>query len=131
MHFGKEKSLTEPVSEKFVVPELEQQLKWLDYPVYHFDGIEQERHLSYLLEFSKLKAIQWTYVAGQPSALHYLPILKRIQSAGKALIIMVPPSDIPVLLDELSSKGLYLHTETETVEEAKAIIHYVEKNSKE
>lgn len=117
--------------ETFVVPELEQQLEWLEYPVYHFDGIEQERHLSYLLALPKIKAIQWTYVAGQPSPSHYMPILKRIQQAGKCLIIMAPPEDIPVLTDELSAKGLYLHTETETVEQAKAIIKYVEHNSKE
>lgn len=117
--------------QEFVIPELVKQMEWLEYPVYHFDGIEQERHLDYLLELSKLKAIQWTYVAGQPSPSHYLPILKRIQKAGKGLIIMAPPEDIPVLLGELSAKGLYLHTETETVEEAEAMIHYVEKNSKE
>jgi len=34
-------------------------------------------------------------------------------------------------MDNLSSKGLNLHTETETVEEAREIIKYVEKNSKE
>jgi hypothetical protein len=117
--------------EEFVVPELEKQLEWLEYPVYHFDGIEQERHLSCLLDLPRLKAIQWTYVAGQPSPSCYIPILKRIQKAGKGLIVMAPPDDIRILVDELSSKGLYLHTETETSEEAKAIIRYVEKNSKE
>ncbi|HHV99926.1 MAG TPA: trimethylamine corrinoid protein 2 [Clostridiaceae bacterium] len=117
--------------EEFVIPEIEQQLEWLEYPVYHFDGIEQERHLHYLLELSKLKAIQWTYVEGQLPPSNYIHILKRMQEAGKSLIIMAPPEDIPILLDQLSSKGLYLHTQTETVEEAKALIKYVEENSKE
>ncbi len=117
--------------EQFVVPELEQQMEWLEYPIYHFDGIEQERHLHMLLEFDKLKAIQWTYVAGQPLPSNFLHILKRIQEAGKCLILMAPPEDIPVLLDNLSSKGLYLHTEAETSEEALEIVRYVEKHSKE
>lgn len=116
---------------EFVLPELEEQMEWIEYPVYHFDGIEQEQHLPYLLSLSKLKAIQWTHVAGQPSAAYYLPILQRIQKAGKRLIIMAPPEDIPLLLDGLSAKGLYIHTETNRKKEAIKLIAYVEKHSKE
>lgn len=111
--------------------ELEDQIEWLDYPIYHFDGIEQEKHLNYILELKKLKAIQWTHVAGQPSASHFLPILKRIQDAGKCLIVMAPADDVPILLEHLSGKGLYIHTETEDQESAKAVIRYVEKYGKE
>lgn len=116
---------------EFVVDELNGQMEWLEYPVYHFDGVEQEQHLDYILNLDKLKAIQWTHVAGQPSASHFLPILKRMQEAGKGLIIMAPPGDIPKLLENLSGKGLYIHTETEDVETAKEIIKYVEKNGRE
>lgn len=116
---------------EFVLDELNQQMEWLEYPVYHFDGIEQEKHLIHLLALDKLKAIQWTHVAGQPSAAHYIPVLKRIQAAGKGLIIMAPSGDVPVLLGELSAKGLYLHTEAEDQEQAEEIVRYVEKNSKE
>ena len=49
---------------EFVVDELKQQMEWLEYPVYHFDGIEQEQHLDYILGLDRLKAIQWTHVAG-------------------------------------------------------------------
>lgn len=113
--------------EEFVVEELQHQLSWLEYPVYHFDGVEQEKHLDYILGFEKLKAVQWTHVAGQPSAAHFLPILKRIQEAGKGLIVMTPAEDIPVLLEHLSGKGLYIHTETDDVDSAKEVIKYVEK----
>lgn len=117
--------------EEFVINELKQQMEWLEYPVYHFDGIEQEKHLLHLLSLEQLKAIQWTHVAGQPSAGHYISILKRIQEAEKGLIIMAPPSDVPILMKELSSKGLYIHTEAEDEEEAKKIVRYVEKHTKE
>lgn len=117
--------------EEFVMDELNQQMEWLEYPVYHFDGIEQEKHLDCLLSLTKLRAIQWTHVAGQPSAAHYLPVLKRIQAAGKGLIIMAPASDIPLLLGELSARGLYLHTVAEDGEQAEEIVRFVEKNPKE
>jgi hypothetical protein len=123
--------ISEQLYEEFVIPELEQQMQWLEYSVYHFDGIEQLRHLPYILSLEKLKTIQWTYVAGQPSAAYYIPALKQIQKAGKSLIIMAPACDIPVLLDELSAKGLYIHTETQTADQAKEIIAYTAKHSRE
>ncbi|MDL2295174.1 trimethylamine corrinoid protein 2, partial [Ruminococcaceae bacterium OttesenSCG-928-D13] len=116
---------------EFVLDELTQQMEWLEYPVYHFDGIEQARHLDLLLSLDKLRAIQWTHVAGQPSAVHHLPVLQKMQKAGKALIVMLPPGDVAALLDGLSAKGLYIHTEVETPEQADELVRLVEKNSRE
>lgn len=115
---------------EFALPELQEQIEWIDYPVYHFDGIEQIKHLDYILSLDKLKAIQWTYVAGQPSAGHFIPVLQRIQEAGKSLIVMAPKEDVPVLLENLSADKLYIHCEAEDEEEAKNILKYIEKNSK-
>ena len=123
--------LSPTMYEEFILPELHEQMESLDYPVYHFDGVEQISHLPYLLSLEKLKAIQWTYVAGQPSAANYIPVLKRIQDAGKGLIIMAPSSDIPALMDGLSSKGLYIHTEARDETEAHEIEDYVKKHTKE
>jgi len=117
--------------EKFVMPELIGQMEWCEYPIYHFDGAEQARHLDLLLSLEKLKGIQWTAVAGQPSAAHYLPILQRMQRAGKRLIIMAPPTDVQPLLEGLSARGLYIHTETGSAEEARDLIRLTERLSKE
>lgn len=114
---------------ELILPELEEQAEWLDYPVYHFDGIEQAQHLDMILSIKKLKAIQWTHVAGQPPALQYLPILQKIQKAGKSLIIMTPPEDIPGLLNNLSHNGLYLNTETQTPEQAAQLVALVEQQA--
>ncbi|MEG1406860.1 MAG: trimethylamine corrinoid protein 2 [Ruthenibacterium sp.] len=116
--------------EEFVLPELEEQIQWIDYPVYHLDGMEQIKHLDSILSLKKLKAIQWTYVAGQPSAGHFIEPLQRIQQAGKNLIIMAPKEDLPVLLENLSSTGLYLHCEAEDSQEAQEIIRCVQMNSR-
>lgn len=117
--------------EQFVLPELLYQVRHIDYPVYHFDGIEQTKHLPYILSLEKLQAIQWTEVAGQPSPSHYLDTLRRIQKAGKKLIVMAPIDDVKPLLENLSAKGLYIHTEARNEQEAVELIHYVEKNSRE
>jgi len=116
---------------EFVVPELEDQMEWIEFPVYHFDGKEQIRHLEYLLSLPKLKMIQWTNVAGQEPPTAFIPVFKRIQQAGKCLLIFCNPSEIPVLLSELSSRGLYIHTFASSVEEAKDILKYVEHNTRD
>jgi len=116
--------------ENFVMPELEKQMEWIEYPVYHFDGIEQQRHLDCLLSLSKLKAIQWTEVAGQPSPSHFIPIIKKIQDAGKRLIVMCQKEDIIPLLQNLSATGLYLHVSANNPEEAKDILQLVENHSR-
>ena len=117
--------------QKFVIPELKQQMEWEEYPVYHFDGKEQINHLEHLLSLKQLKLIQWTNVDGQESPAHFIPVLKRMQEAGKSILVMTPAEDIPVLMEYLSSKGLYLHTYAPSVDEANAIIRYVEKHTHE
>jgi len=58
----------------FAMPELEELCDFLDYPVYHFDGQEQIRHLDSLLSLKKLRAIQWTPVAGQLPTSNFIPV---------------------------------------------------------
>ena len=93
---------------RFVVPELEELCEFLDYPVYHFDGQEQIRHLDLLLSVKKLRGIQWTHVAGQPKTSEFIEPLRRIQKAGKNLVLFPGLDEVEPLLDGLSSRGLML-----------------------
>ena len=52
--------------EEFIMEELGRTTKWLDYSIYHLDGIEQTRFLDMLLSIKELNMIQWTQVEGQP-----------------------------------------------------------------
>lgn len=110
---------------EFIVPELQKHCRFLDYPLYHFDGMEQIRHLDYLLSIPELRAIQWTQVAGQPPCTEFMSSLKRIQEAGKSLVIVVDPSQIRPLMENLSSKGLYMLTTASSKEDADAILKEV------
>ncbi|MBE5785939.1 MAG: hypothetical protein E7324_00190 [Clostridiales bacterium] len=115
--------------DEFILPELQAQCRFLEYPLYHLDGVEQIRHLDSLLSIPELKAIQWTQVVGQKPCTEYLPELRRIQAAGKSLIIIAEPHQVPVLMEQLSSRGLYLIVHTRTREEGEAILKTVEKGT--
>ena len=113
--------------EEFVLPELEETVEWLDYSVYHLDGKEQIRHLEMILSIKKLNMIQWTPVAGQPPTSDFIPVLKKIQKAGKGLVLLPQLWEVEKLLSELSPKGLQLVVNGVGSEaEAKALIKKVE-----
>lgn len=117
--------------ERFILPELEAQCALLEYPLYHLDGMEQIRHLDALLSIPRLKAIQWTQVAGQRPATAYLPELRRIQAAGKNLVILVEPEQIRPLMEGLSSKGLFLVARADDQEQAERMLRDVERYTHE
>ncbi len=112
---------------EFIEPELRSQTEFLDYSLYHFDGIEQIRHLDTLLSIEKLHTIQWTQVAGQPPCTEFIPELQKIQKAGKNLLIIVNPRQIEPLLQNLSSKGLCLNVRVRSEEEGESLLKNIEK----
>lgn len=112
--------------DEFVRQELECMGAWLDHMIYHFDGQEQIRHLDTLLSIEDISMIQWTPVAGQPPTSDFITVLKRIQDAGKGLILFPKKREIESIMSALSSKGLHLViTDAETEEEAKDIVKKV------
>ena len=88
---------------------------------------EQIRHLDTLLSIPKLHTIQWTQVVGQPPCTEFFPELKKIQKAGKNLLINVEPGQVEPLLQNLSSKGLCLNLYVGSPEEGEAILKQVKK----
>jgi hypothetical protein len=69
--------------------------------------------------------IQWTHVAGQPSPVHFIPVFRKIQAAGKNLLLQTNPRDMEILMENLSSKGLYLVIQAQNKEEADFVINRV------
>jgi hypothetical protein len=93
---------------EFILDELIMEIDWLDASIFHLDGPGALKHLDDLLAIPKLKGIQWVYGAGQPTASHWIPVLKKIQDAGKLIHISAQPDDLDVLLEQLRPEGLLL-----------------------
>ena len=105
--------------------ELALQAKWLDHTIYHLDGPHCIPHLDLLLSIPEIRAIQWVPGAGAPPMPHWIPLLKRIQAAGRGLHLQTEPEHVETLLSELSPKGLMLHTAVDSEDEADEMIHCV------
>jgi hypothetical protein len=107
----------------FVAPEVDELSRWLDHSMYHLDGPGARQHLETLLSLPKLGGIQWTPGAGNPGAMHWMPMLKRVQAAGKLLHIALAPNEVEAALGELRPEGLFIRTGCSSEEEAKELLN--------
>lgn len=108
--------------EEIVLPDLQAYCQWLDYPIYHLDGPGALKHLDLLLSIPELRAIQWTAGAGQPEMPHWIPMLRRIQQAGKGLYLYVNPVDVEPLMAALRPEGVILNMWAPTPAEADVLV---------
>jgi hypothetical protein len=113
------------------LPSLEEQTRFLDQSIHHLDGEGNWPHAPALCELPRLRAIQIVPGDGKPSALHYLPMLKQIQAAGKSLQLFLEPREVETALGELSARRLIIYTSCETEAEAQELLRKVEKWSRE
>jgi hypothetical protein len=111
------------------LPALRRQTDFLDYSVYHVDGINAFAHVPMLCELPGIQAIQILPGAGKPSPLHYTEALEAVQSRGKNLHITIPADEVEHAVKTLSAKGLFISTHTETEAEARELIKVVERHS--
>ena len=116
--------------ERIFLDGLTRQIDFLDFSIYHVDGVEAFRHVDLLCGIKKLNALQILPGAGKPSPLYYMDILKKVQGCGKNLHISIPPHEVKTALDNLSSKGLMIDTFCENEEDARDLIDCAVKWSK-
>lgn len=123
--------ISEDCFEEFIIPELTEEIDWLHSSIYHLDGVGALRHLDRLLQIPKLKGIQWVPGEGQPSAGHWIDVLKKIQSAGKCIQIHCQPDDIAPLCENLDPQGLNIVCWAPDIESGETLIRDAERIYKE
>lgn len=110
---------------ELILPSIEQQTEWIGRTMYHLDGPDAIRHLDSLLSLPKLSGIQWIPGAGSPPMSEWIPLLKRIQKAGKLQHLICQKAEVRKLLRELEPEGILLDTICGSVKEADQLISEV------
>ena len=106
---------------QWVVPELEQMARFLEYNMYHLDGTLASRHLPMILEIDELRGIQ--YGAGHGHTLdEEIPVFKRIQEAGRVQYFHVPYDRVEEILQVFDPRGLLIFTTAPSIEAADALL---------
>ena len=122
-------NVSNPMFKRFFLPELQVSAEFLDHCLYHLDGQAQLRHLDDLLSVPGIGVIQWTSVVGQPGYMHFIDTFKKIQAAGKTVLLNeVRVQDVEPLLDALGSEKLFILTGASSQEEANAVLKMAEKH---
>jgi len=98
--------ISEEQYEELIVEEIEKEVAFLDASIYHLDGPGALRHLDRILKIPGLNGVQWVYGAGQPTASHWLDVIKKIQDAGKCLVMSVQANELEFMLNNVAPEGV-------------------------
>lgn len=116
--------------EDLFLPPLIETARTVDYCVYHLDGTVALQHLDLLLSLPEIRAIQWVPGAGHEAILQWVPLIRRIQKAGKSVLVYAKPAEIPALLGEVSARGLCIGTGCTSEPEARELLDVVSRRSR-
>lgn len=120
--------ISDDMYREFVDPELRQEISFLKNSIFHLDGPDALKHLDKILEIEELKGVQWVYGAGQPTASHWIDVLKKIQNAKKMIEINIVPDDLFVLLENIRPEGVLYKITCENEDQAEYLLKIAEDN---
>lgn len=117
--------LSHDMFEEFVRDEIIRESKMYDACMFHLDGPDASKHLDALLKIDSINGIQWQYGAGATTAKDWIPLMKKIQAAGKNIIVDIVYDDIEPLIKNLAPEGLMLNAYCSSPQEADAVMEKV------
>ena len=112
------------------LPSLIRRASHVEKSIYHLDGTLALRHIDLILGIRELDAIQWEPGVQCENILEWIPLMQKIQAAGKALYVSGPrpdPATAKELLKNLSPKGLMMPVAVKSCDEAERFLEDVEK----
>ncbi|MDR2516265.1 MAG: hypothetical protein LBC88_02655 [Spirochaetaceae bacterium] len=113
--------------EKFVMPCLERECAHMDHNIFHLDGKAVARHLDAILTLPKLNAVQWVQGVGDDEPiLQWMPLIKKIQAAGKGVVVDLTVKELEPFMEQTAPRGIYLCIPTESQEEEEAVLKRLE-----
>ena len=94
---------------EFYLPSLQEEVRHTTHNVFHLDGKGLLRHLDPILSIPEIQAIQWVQGVGDDlPILQWLPVIKRIQAAGKGVVVDLQLSELEPFIAAMKPEGLYL-----------------------
>lgn len=111
--------------EEIFLPPLRRAMRDFSRNLYHLDGTDALRHLDVLLATPEIDGIQWVPGAGRERLAQWIPLVRRIQAAGKCVQLLARPEEIEPLLREVPPDGLLFTTSCASEAEGRALVERV------
>lgn len=95
---------------RFVLPDLVTQAEALDHAIYHLDGVGQLPFVDDLISEPAISGIQWVPGAGKepPGSPSWDSLYRKIQAAGKNIVLGVSPENLSRMYQALEPEGLHV-----------------------
>jgi hypothetical protein len=91
------------------LPSLRREAAHMTHNIFHVDGKGVARHLDRILEVPNIQAIQWVQGVGTDEPiLQWMPVIRRIQAAGKGVIVDLKLHELEPFIDAMRPEGIYL-----------------------
>ncbi|MFH0760202.1 MAG: hypothetical protein V2A67_01710 [Bacteroidota bacterium] len=95
--------------DEFVLPTLQQEVKHMTHNVFHLDGKGVANHVDKILAISEINAIQWVQGVGDDQPImQWVPFIKKIQAAGKSLVLDIQVHELEDFIGAMDPRGLML-----------------------
>jgi hypothetical protein len=95
--------------DEFYLPSLLAEVKHTTHNVFHLDGKGMLRHLDRILAIPEIQAVQWVQGAGSDvPIMQWLPAIKKIQAAGKGVVVDLQLAELEPFIAAMDPRGLYL-----------------------
>jgi hypothetical protein len=94
---------------EFFLPSLQKEVRHMTHNIFHLDGKGMLRHLDLILNIPQIHAVQWVQGVGDDlSILQWIPVIKKIQAAGKGVVVDLQLSELEPFIGAMKPDGLYL-----------------------
>lgn len=94
---------------EFCLPYFATELAALDRAIFHLDGKGVANHLEHILAEPRIQAIQWVQGVGDDEPiLQWVPLIKRIQAAGKSVVVDLKPAELEPFMAQVRPEGIFL-----------------------
>jgi len=113
---------------EFVLPAIEEESRFLDHSVYHYDGRGALRHFDAITGIKKLDGIQWTPSAGDKPMIEWIDLLKRFQATGKSVFVRCNPEELKIFHRELKPNLVFYCIPARSEHEADQLLRWLETN---
>jgi hypothetical protein len=94
---------------EFYLPSLQTEIKHMTHNIFHLDGKGMLRHLDRILSLPEINAIQWVQGVGDDLSIgQWLPVIRKIQAAGKGVVVDLQLNELEPFIEAVKPDGLYL-----------------------
>ncbi len=95
--------------EEFILEKIQNEIKPMTHNVFHLDGKGVARHIDSILAMPEINAIQWVQGVGDDlPIMQWVPFIRKIQTAGKSVLIDLHLSELDPFMKEVNPKGIFL-----------------------